>query len=118
MSVAEIMSYAPSSTANGPQGNLLLNGGSSQPVLIQWGRVNITPTAANTSTTQEVFFPYSYSGLPVVKLEKISSDPAIIDDSAYNVNNDRFSIVIKRTNTAVTSVMWWAIGNGSNALPE
>lgn len=118
MSVAEIMSFAPSSTVDGQQGYFLLNGGNSQPILVQWGRVNITPTAANTPTIKEIYYNYPFVGYPVVKTEKISGDPSIVDSCAYNVNNDRFSICIRRTNTVASSVMWVAIGNGSNALPE
>lgn len=118
MSVAEIMSFAPSSTVDGQQGYFLLNGGNSQPILVQWGRVNITPSAANTPTIKEIYYNYPFVGYPVVKTEKISGDPSIVDACAYNVNNDRFSICIKRTNTVASSVMWVAIGNGSNALPE
>ena len=119
MSVAEIMSLAPSSTVDGQQGYFLLNGGDNvQPILVQWGRVNITPTAANTPTIKEIYYTYSFVGYPVVKTEKISGDPSIVDACAYNVNNDRFSICIKRTNTVASSIMWLAIGNGSNALPE
>lgn len=119
MSVAEIMSLAPSSTVDAQQGYFLLNGGASvQPILVQWGRVNITPTAANTPTIKEIYYNYPFVGLPVVKTEKISGDPGLVDSCAYNVNNNRFSICITRINTAVSSVMWVAIGNGSNALPE
>lgn len=118
MSVAEIMSFAPSSTVDGQQGYFLLNGGNSQPILVQWGRVNITPTAANTPTIKEIYYNYPFVGYPIVKTEKISGDPSVVDACAYNVNNNRFSICVRRTNTVATSVMWVAIGNGTNALPE
>ena len=119
MSVSEIMSLAPSSTVDGQQGYFLLNGGDNvQPILVQWGRVNITPTAANTPTLKELYYTFPFVGYPIVKTEKISGDPSIVDACAYNVNNDRFSICVKRTNTVASSVMWVAIGNGTNALPE
>ena len=119
MSVTEIMSLAPSSTVDGQQGYFLLNGGDSvAPILVEWGRVNITPTAANTPTLKEIYYTFPFVGYPIVKTEKISGDPSIVDACAYNVNNDRFSICVRRTNTVASSVMWVAIGNGTNALPE
>jgi hypothetical protein len=118
MSVAEIMSFAPSTVAGGLQGNLLLNGGNSQPILIQWGRVSITPTAANTITKSAIKFDWSYQGIPAVFTEMSSSAPATIDIGAGDITTTGFNIYLQRTNTTATSIMWWAIGNGTPSLPE
>ena len=118
MSVAEIMSYAPSIVAGGQQGNLLLNGGNSNPILIQWGRVSITPTAANTVTKSAINFDKSFQGIPAVFTELSTGAPATMDISAGDITASGFNIYLQRTNTVATSIMWVAIGNGTNALPE
>lgn len=118
MSVAEMQSYAPSIVAGGQQGNLLLNGGNSNPILIQWGRVSITPTAANTVTKSAINFIWGYQGIPAVFTEMGSSAPATIDIAAGDITSTGFNIYLQRTNTVATSIMWWAIGNGTPSLPE
>lgn len=118
MSVAEIESYAESTVAGGLQGKLLLNGGNSSPILIQWGRVNVTPTAANTVTKAPISFLNSYEGIPAVFTEMATSAPATIDISPGDITATGFNIYLQRTNTVATSIIWVAIGNGSNALPE
>lgn len=118
MSVAEMQSYAPSIVAGGQQGNLLLNGGNSNPILIQWGRVSITPTAANTVTKSAIKFIWGYQGIPAVFTELSSGAPATIDISAGDITATGFNIYLQRTNTTATSIMWWAIGNGTPSLSE
>lgn len=118
MSVAEMQSYAPSIVAGGQQGNLLLNGGNSDPILIQWGRVSITPTAANTVTKLPINFIWGYQGIPAVFTEMSSGAPATIDIAAGDITSTGFNIYLQRTNTVATSIMWWAIGNGTPSLPE
>lgn len=118
MSVAEMQSYAPSIVAGGQQGNLLLNGGNSDPILIQWGRVSITPTAANTITKSPINFIWGYQGIPAVFTELSSGAPATIDISAGDITATGFNIYLQRTNTTATSIMWWAIGNGTPSMPE
>ena len=118
MSVAEIMSYAPSIVAGGQRGRLLLNGGNSDPILIQWGRVNITPSGANVTTKAAINFDFVYQGMPAIFTEMGTSAPATIDVAAGDISATGFNIYLQRTNTVSTSVMWWAIGNGTQALPE
>ena len=119
MSVAEIMSSAPSAVAGGGQGYMLLNGGDSvSPILVQWGRVTVTPTAANTLFTQKVNFMYQFNGLPFVSTEKSSAAPDTVFANAGDITSDGFNIYVKRPTATATSIMWYAIGNGSNALPE
>ena len=118
MSVAEILSYAPSIVAGGQRGNLLLNGGNSNPILIQWGRVSITPTAANTVTKSAINFDKVFQGIPAVFTELSSGAPATMDISAGDITPTGFNIYLQRTNTTATSIMWFAIGNGTAVLPE
>lgn len=119
MSVADIMSSAPSTIAGGGQGYLLLNGGTSvAPILLQWGRVTITPDSANVVKKQEVNFMYQYSGLPFVGSDKASSAPSTVFANVGDITANGFSLYVQRPTVTATSVLWFAIGNGSNALPE
>ena len=119
MSLAEIMSSAPPVEAGVGQGFMLLNGGdSAAPVLIQWGRVDITPLAANTPVSFDVYFNHQYAGRPFVCCAKSSSIPAQVFESVNEITTDKFTIVLQRPSVVTTSVIWLAIGNGTNALPE
>ena len=118
MSVAEIMSNAPSTVAGGAQGHLLLNGGDSvAPILMMWGRVNLTPTAANTTTSLKVNFTQQFTGIPFVCSDVASAAPAAIDVNVGDITADGFTIYLHRTTVTATSILWFAIGNGVNALP-
>lgn len=118
MSIAEIMAMAPSSNYDGAQGHLILNGGSSNPVLIMWGVVYVTPSGANIPTSKPVTFLHSFKGIPHVDVGVLSGVPVQLSYSANNIKESGFDIVLDRINTVTTSVTWLAIGNGSNALPE
>lgn len=119
MSVAEIMSSAPSTVAGGAQGYMLLNGGDSAvPILFQWGRVTITPTAANTLTSHNVNFNYQYSGIPFVCSDKATSAPDTVFANVGDITAAGFTIYLKRPTATATSILWMALGNGTNALPE
>lgn len=119
MSVADIMSSAPSTVAGGGQGYLLLNGGdSTTPILLQWGRVTVTPDTANVMKSQKVNFLYGYSGIPFVCTEKATSAPSTVFANAGDMSATGFNIYVQRPTATATSVLWFAIGNGSNALPE
>lgn len=119
MSVAEIMSSAPSTVAGGGQGYMLLNGGDSvAPVLVQWGRITVTPDSANTLKSQKVNFMYQFSGLPFVGSDKASSAPDTVFANVGDITSEGFTIYLKRPTVTATSILWFAIGNGSNALPE
>jgi len=103
---------------NWNQGYFLLNGGDSNPVLVQWGRIHITPTAANTNTKVQIYFPFQYQGIPIVLCDRISSYPAVIQLSPEAITSDGVRISAIRDNTSPIYAVWVAIGNGSNALPE
>ena len=119
MSVAEIMSMLPAVVGDGAQGYFLLNGGESvAPVLVQWGRVNITPTAANTVIKQEISFTHQFSSAPFVCSDKATGTPASVFANVGDITKDGFSIYLQRSNTTSTSILWMAIGNGTASLPE
>lgn len=119
MSVSEIMSSAPSTVAGGAQGYMLLNGGDSvAPILVQWGRVTVTPSQANTLFSQKVNFNFEFTGIPFVSTEKATSAPDSVFANAGDITASGFTIYLKRPTATATSIMWVAIGNGSNALPE
>lgn len=118
MSVAEIMSYAPSIVAGGQRGYFLINGGNSQPILVQWGRVTITPTTANATTKQLINFDYQFQGIPIVKTEASTSAPSSVDVNAGDITANNFNIYLQRATATATSIMWFAIGNGTAVLPE
>ena len=118
MSFAEMMASAPSSNFDGSQGHIVLNGGSSSPILIMWGVVYVTPAGANIATTQRVNFNYRFQGIPFVIADCLSGVPVQLDVSANRVEENGFDISLQRTNTVTTSVVWLAIGNGTSALPE
>lgn len=118
MSVAEMMSSAPSTVAGGAQGYMLLNGGdSATPILLQWGRVTVTPTAANALTSYKVNFNFGYSGIPFVCSDKASSAPDTVFANVGDVTATGFTIYLKRPTATATSILWMALGNGTNALP-
>jgi hypothetical protein len=113
------MSSAPSTVAGGAQGYMLLNGGDSvAPILVQWGRVTVTPSQANTLFSQKINFNYQFNGIPFVSTEKASSAPDTVFANAGDITANGFSIYLKRPTATATSIMWVAIGNGTNALPE
>ena len=119
MSVSEIMSMLPSVVGDGPQGYFLLNGGASvTPVLVQWGRVNVTTTTANTVTKQAISFSYPFSSAPFVCCDKATGTPATVFANVGDVTKDGFAIYLQRSNTTATAILWMAIGNGTASLPE
>ena len=118
MSVAEIMSYAPSVTGGGLHGWCLLNGGEgTQPVLLQWGRVSVTPSAANTVTKTPINFTYPFIGAPFVVSDIASGAPGDVFLNVGDISSTGFSFYFKRTNTQTISTLWLAIGNGTAGLP-
>lgn len=118
MSVAEISASVPSALSNAGQGRLLLNGGDSSPVMLQWGRVTVTPSSANVSEAFPVNFFYEYLGVPFVCLDKATSAPASVFANVGDITSGGFNIYLQRPTTTATSILWLAIGNGTNALLE
>lgn len=119
MSVADIMSSAPSTVAGGGQGYMLLNGGDSvAPILLQWGRVTVTPDTANVVKSFPINFIWRYQGIPLVCSDKATSAPASVFANAGDITSTGFTIYLQRPTATATSILWYAIGNGTDALPE
>lgn len=104
MSFAELMSYTSES-----QGCMVLNGGGVSPILMQWGKLCITPLA-NQTTSQLVKFPNEYEGIPMV-LTDGNIAPSNITSSKFNAN-------LKIASVKSTLIQWIAIGNASKYLKE
>lgn len=117
MSFAEIMSFAPSMVNDGSQGYLLLNGGSSSPILVQWGKISIVPAQAGIASSQLVNFLYSYTGIPAVFTAALSFQGGEVEVAAHNITQNNFTAYLRRVNVDNTPIHWFAIGNGTNALP-
>lgn len=84
-------------------------------LLHQWGRVSITPTAANTITSATVYFPLSYDNIPDVRKEAMVSYPNIVTSAAGNgatvdIAKRSMTIYMTRTNTVATNFQWSAKG--------
>jgi len=119
MPVAEMMSTAPSTVAGGAQGYMLLNGGdSATPILLQWGRLTVTPDSANVLKTVNVNFNYQFLGLPFVCSDIATSAPDTVFVTVGDITSTSFSLYLKRPTATATAILWFAIGNGTNALPE
>ena len=85
-------------------------------MLIQWGTVTITPTAAETPTTAIVEFPYAFAETPVVTATVATTAPEFVSVSVMRggtgVSNNRkqTAIILTRNSTAATGVNWIAVG--------
>ena len=97
---------------------MILNGGSSSPILVAWGLMYATPSGDGTPASKKVNFLNQFSGLPFVKVSPLSGVPSQVTCTANNVTNAGFDVVIERATRVTTSVGWFAVGNGSSALPE
>lgn len=89
-------------------GNFRLNNG----FCIQWGKVSVTPTAANTTYNMAVKFPTAFKTKPNVFIIGQSSAP---QNFSYAIGQggtdvDAFDIYINRTTVTATSFHWVAIG--------
>lgn len=89
-------------------GNVRLNNG----FCIQWGKVSVTPEAANTTYHMEVKFPTAFSTKPNVFIIGQSSAPQNYSYSIGQGSTDvgAFDIYINRTTATATSFHWVAIG--------
>ena len=77
--------------------------------LLQWGRVDMTPTAANTVTTSTVNFPVAYDFIPMVVASARTTVPQNLQVSAVS-DETSVTIYLVRNSTSQTSVSWLAIG--------
>lgn len=77
--------------------------------LVQWGRVLITPTAANTITAKAVQFPIEYDSIPICQVSANSAAPNIVNCS-YTATATELTIHMTRTSTTNTWISWVAFG--------
>lgn len=88
-------------------------------LLVQWGTVTITPTAANEPTTAVVTFPRAYESTPAVFIEPVTSVPQNVDfgvqRSASVVGDPAKAVGVTLTRNGLTSTgaYWLAIGKGA-----
>ena len=89
-------------------GNFRLNNG----FCIQWGKVSVTPEAANTTYHMAVKFPTAFSTKPNVFIVGQSSAPQVFSFSIGqgSTDTDAFDLYINRTTASATSFHWVAIG--------
>lgn len=118
MSVAEISGAVPESISNGMQGHFVLNGGTTNPVLFQWGRITVTPDKADTLKVFPVGFFRGYTGIPFVCSDKATSAPDTVHSTVGDITSSGFNIYLKRPTATATSILWLAIGNGTASMPE
>ena len=89
-------------------GNFRMNNG----FCIQWGKVSVTPTAANTTYNMAVKFPTAFATKPNVFIVGQSSAPQVFSFSIGqgSTDTDAFDLYINRTTATATSFHWVAIG--------
>ena len=93
-------------THNGKNGAIQFSNG----FLIQHGRVDITPTAVDTPTYEQVTFGTSYSQTPIVLTQVITSNPALVFASSRDTNTTGTKIYVTRDSIYSTGVEWVAFG--------
>jgi hypothetical protein len=87
-------------------------------LLLQWGSVSITPTAANEATTAIVTFPLPYLETPLVLVTPSTSVPntlAVGVQRGVDLVGDpklKVAITLVRAGLTSTSISWLAIGKG------
>lgn len=77
--------------------------------VIQWGRVSITPTAANTITEKVIKFPIAHASSPICHVSANSAAPNILTCS-YTADADELTLCMTRTNTTATWISWTSFG--------
>lgn len=86
--------------------------------LVQWGNVNITPTAAGTPTNAIVTFTRPFKATPTVLATPVSSVPetlaVAVQRSTDLVGDPKVAtaITLTRDGTTTTGINWLAIGPG------
>lgn len=85
-------------------------------LLMQWGQLTITPTAANSPKSATVTFPIPYQETPLVFAMATVNDPSLCRVSTYRANVDdpktQIEIFLTRNTATATFVIWFAIGKG------
>jgi hypothetical protein len=87
-------------------------------ILLQWGNVNITPTAAGVATTEIVTFERPFTGTPTVLATPVSGVPDTlsvgVQRSTTLVGDPKIAVAVTlvRAGTTTTGINWLAIGPG------
>lgn len=87
-------------------------------LLLQWGGVSITPTAANEATTAVVTFPLPFTETPTVFVTPVTSVPNTlsvgIQRSGDLVGDNKLKVAITLVRSGLTStgINWLAVGKG------
>jgi len=87
-------------------------------LLIQWGNVNITPTAAGTATNALVTFAIPFTATPTVLVTPVSGVPHTLSVATQRstelVGDPKAAMVVTltRDGTTTTGINWLAIGPG------
>lgn len=81
-------------------------------LMMQWGRLSITPDAANETKSVDIKYPIEFIHAPVVHAHPHTSAPTLVNASAGVGGVSGCTIFLTRTNTTATWVSWVAIGKG------
>lgn len=87
-----------------------------QGLLLQWGTVTITPTAADAPTSAIVNFPLSYASTPLVFTQEVTSVPQNVAIGVMRNSVDplkQIEVVLTRADTVSTVINWFSIGKGA-----
>lgn len=88
-------------------------------LLLQWGNVTITPTAADTPTTAVITFPLPYASTPITLATPITSVPQSLSVSTQRSvdlvtdNTKAMAVTLTRSGTTATGIVWLAVGKGA-----
>lgn len=88
-------------------------------LLMQWGTVTITPSAADVPTTVAVTFPIPFAGTPTVFLSAVTGVPESIAVGVVRSGDLvpdpklKVGVTLTRAGTTSTGINWLAIGKGS-----
>lgn len=88
-------------------------------LLIEWGTVTITPTAAGTPTTVVVTFPQAFEETPAVVVTPVTSVPQNAHFGVQRATSivgdpkEAVAVTLTRDGTTSTGAYWLAVGKGA-----
>ena len=84
-------------------------------LLIQWGNLTVSISAANTPSTASITFPLPYASPPIVICNSNTTVPGtqVTGISAQGNTNTGFTAYVTRTNTTGIYYDWLAIGQSA-----
>lgn len=86
-------------------------------LLMQWGQVTVSPTAANTPYSHTLTFPIAYTENPLVFAQPVYTDPTVAHVSTYRSSvpdpKKQVDLILTRSTASPTFVIWFAIGKGT-----